>query len=129
MTVTFEAGQQWTYDAPEGFDRSRIVIGAVLTFAGHEPVVCCAVTDAPRRLADGRVDRVTIPFLPVSEAALRASVVLCDGRAEPPGGFAAGLDDWRRDPRGLSVFTVAFDGFLDRMIARQMAAIIGHTAA
>lgn len=125
----FEAGQQWTYHAPEDFAGSRIVIGAVLTFNGHEPVVCCAVTGAPRRLVDGRIDCVTIPFLPLSEAALRASVVDCAGRAEPPDGFAAGLEEWSNDPRGLSVFTVPFDGFLDRMIARQMAAIIGYSAA
>lgn len=127
--ASFETGQQWTYRAPADFTGSRIVIGAVLTFSGHEPVVCCAVTDAPRRLADGRIDRVTIPFLPFAQAAFRASVVTCDGHAALPDGFAAGLEAWRRDPRGLTVFTVQFDGFLDQMIARQMAAIIGHTAA
>ncbi len=127
--IAFEAGQQWTYRAPDDFAGSRIVIGAVLTFTGNEPVVCCAVTGAPRRLADGQVDRITIPFLPFADSALRASVVSYDGLGEPPVGFAAGLDEWRRDPRGLSIFTVHFDGFLDQMIARQMAAIIGHTAA
>lgn len=127
--IAFEAGQQWTYRAPDDFTLSRIVIGAVLTFNGHEPVICCAVTGAPRRQVDGSVDQVTIPFLPFSEQALRATVSDCDGRAEPPEDFAAGLADWSNDPRGLSVFTVAFDGFLDRMIARQMAAIIGHSAA
>lgn len=127
--ANFETGQQWTYRAPADFARSRIVIGAVLTFSGHEPVVCCAVTEAPRRLANGQIDRVTIPFLPFAEAAFRATVVACDGRAELPDGFAAGLESWSRDPRGLTVFTVQFDGFLDQMIARQMAAIIGHSAA
>lgn len=125
----FESGQQWTYRAPEGFEGSRIVVGAVLTFSGHEPVVCCAVTDAPSRLVDGSLARITIPFLPLSEAALRSSVVACSGRTDPPVGFAEGLAVWSKDPRGLSVFTVPFDGFLDRLIARQMAAIVGLTAA
>lgn len=126
---SFELGQSWSYRAPSGFEESRIVIGAILTFHDHEPVVCCAVNAAPRRLADGRIDRVTIPFLPMSEAALRASVTACDGLCEPPEGFADGLAMWRKDPRGLSIFTVPFEGLLDQMIARQMAAIIGYSAA
>ena len=126
---TLELGQSWSYRAPAGFEASRLLIGAILTFHDHAPVICCAVSGAPRRLADGSVDRVTIPFLPMSEEALRASVVACDGVAEPPDGFASGLAEWRSDPRGLSMFTVPFEGLLDQMIARQMAAIIGYSAA
>lgn len=126
---TFEIGQTWSYRAPAGFEASRLLIGAILTFHDHAPVVCCAVSGAPRKLADGHVDRVTIPFLPMAAEALQASVIACDGVAEPPDEFAAGLAEWRSDPRGLSIFTVPFEGLLDQMIARQMAAIIGHSAA
>lgn len=123
------AGQQWTYRTPAGFETSRLVIGAIVSFQDHEPVVCCAVTDAPRRHADGHYEPVTIPFLPLTKAAFRATVGAPDAVAEPPPGFAEALSTWRDDPRGLSIFTVPFEGSLDRMIALQMAAIIGHSAA
>lgn len=129
LGTAFEVGQTWSYRAPTGFEASRLLIGAILTFHDHTPVVCCAVSGAPRRLADGHFERVTIPFLPMSEEALRAGVISCDGVAELPDGFAAGLAEWRNDPRGLSIFTVPFEGLLDQMIARQMAAIIGYSAA
>ena len=68
----------------------------------------------------------TLPFLPLSEAAFRATVTELDGTGEPADGFAAEFEIWRADPRGLSVFTVPFDGSLDRLIARQMAAIVSE---
>lgn len=125
----FETGQRWTYRPPAGFEGSRIVIGAIVSFREHSSIVCCSVLSAPRRLANNGIDRVTIPFLPLSEAALLATVVALDGVADLPHGFEPALADWRGDERGLSVFTVPFDGFLDRLIARQMAAIIGLSAA
>lgn len=123
------AGQRWTYPAPEGFEASRIVIGAILSFEDGERIICCAVWGAPRRLPCGDVDRVVIPFLPMSEPAFRATVGSPDGDGDLPDGFASALDDWADDPRGLTTFTVPFDGFLDRLIAFQMAAIIGQSAA
>lgn len=121
----FRAGSRWRYRAPAGYEASRIVIGAILRFAGQEPVVCCAVYDAPRRRPDGTVDAVTIPFLPMTASALAASVVAEDGAGALPEGFAAALAVWQDDPRGLSAFTVPFEGQLDLMIARQMAEIAG----
>jgi hypothetical protein len=121
--------QLWTYRAPQGFESSRLVIGALVTFEGWERIICCSAIDAPRRLASGKTDRVVIPFLPMSEAAFLNSVVTMEGAADLPEGFAQGLSCWQADPRGLTVFTVPFDGYLDRMIARQMAAIVGPTAA
>lgn len=127
--MTFAAGQRWTYCAPEGYEMSRLIVGAVLTFAGHEPVVCFSVTDAPRRLPDGGQDLVTIPFVPMTESAFRATAVAADGTAEPVPEFADAFAGWRNDVRGLSFFTVPFEGFLDRMIALQMAAILGERSA
>lgn len=125
----FAPGQTWTYRAPASHPASRIVIGAVLGFSSGD-VICCAVTGAPRRLPDGTVDSATIPFLPMSAGALVETVLAReDAPAALPAGFAEALAAWQEDPRGLTVFTVPFEGFLDRLIARQMAAIIGVETA
>jgi hypothetical protein len=119
------AGQQWTYRAPEGFEASRLVVGAIVTFAEREAIACCAVLGAPSRQPDGSVAAATIPFLPLAVGALARSVVEPDGAGTLPDGFAEALAAWQEDPRGLASFTVPFEGFLDQMIARQMAEIIG----
>ena len=127
----FAAGQVWGYRAPEGFETSRLMIGAVVSFSAGRPVFCCAVTQAPERRPDGSIARVTIPFLAITEAALIETVTTRDetAAAQLPADFAEALAAWQDDPRGLTCFTVPFDGYLDRMIARQMAAIIGTDAA
>ena len=129
--MDYKAGQCWRYDAPEGFEGSRLVIGAIASFSGDTRIICCGVLDAPERQDDGRVLAVTIPFLPLTEAAFAASITTLDDICEAavPDGFAQALEHWRHDPRGLTCFTVAFDGSLDRLIARQMAAIVGTDAA
>ena len=118
---SFSVGEQWTYRAPAEFENSRIVIGAIVSFADSDPIVCCAVFGAPRRLPDGRTAPVTIPFLPMQVSALAASVVSRDGNADVPQDFAVAFENWQHDARGLSVFTVPFEGRLDALIARQMA--------
>lgn len=127
--MSIVAGQRWTYRAPEGFETSRLVIGAIVHFDSGRTAVCCSVTEAPRRNPDGSVDRVSIPFLPLTEAAFRATVTGLDGTAEPPVLFGQKLQNWQDDPRGYSTFTVPFDGHLDRLIALQMAEIVGRSAA
>ena len=59
-----------------------------------------SVFDAPQRHADGTLDRGTIPLLPLTEAALRESVVGADGYADPPGGFEETFEAWHADDRG-----------------------------
>ena len=127
--MTFAAGQRWTYRAPRGFEASRFVIGAILTFPGQPRVMCCSVTGAPRRRPDHSIDTVTIPFLPMTEQAVLDTILHADGEAEPPLHFLEALEAWQGDPRGLTTFTVPFEGFLDRKIALQMAAIVGRSAA
>lgn len=122
--MQFHAGERWTYRAPIGFEGSRIVVGAVFCFAQHEPLVVCAITGAPRLLPDGSIDASTIPFLPISASALAATVVARDGEAELPPDFAPAFLAWQDDPRGLSAFTVPFEGRLDLLIARQMEALV-----
>ena len=124
---TFSAGESWCYRAPEGFEPSRILIGAVVSFEGSEQIVCCAVTDAPRVLPDGRIDSVTIPFLPLTASALRQSVTTRDGEAALPTDFGEAFQIWHGDPRGLASFSVPFEGRLDLLIARQMAQILAQT--
>lgn len=130
--MDYKAGQCWRYEAPEGFQSSRLVIGAIACFSGESRIICCSVFDAPERHDDGRVLPVTIPFLPLSEAAFASSVTALDETTDDaalPEEFVQALTRWRDDPRGLTCFTVAFDGSLDRLIARQMAAILGTDAA
>jgi hypothetical protein len=127
--MQLSAGQSWTYRAPEGFEASRLIIGAIVTFGGKRSIVCVSVTGAPRRRPDGSIECVVIPFLPMIEPAFRASIVTLDGMADPPQSFAFKLQEWSDDPRGLTTFTVPFEGFLDRMIAMQMAEIAGQSAA
>ena len=67
----------------------------------------------------------TIPLFMVRFA---ATVVAPDGVDIPPPAFTRELELWAADPRGLSTFTVPFDGFVDKLIARQMADIVGPRA-
>ncbi len=126
--MDFAVGQRWIYRTPPGFEASRIVIGAVVSFGVHDQVVCVAVAGAPRRHGDGTVDTVNIAFLPFSRAAFEATIVAPDGMDFPPPAFAGEMEHWASDPRGLSTFTVPFDGYLDKLIARQMADIVGPQA-
>lgn len=129
--MTYKAGQVWRYDTPEGFESSRLAIGAIAFFPDQRRIICVSVNDAPQRHVDGSTSRMAIAFLPLSEAAFTATVTTLE---EAPVvavnvEFTDGFLEWQNDPRGLTCFTVAFDGYLDRLIARQMAAIVGTDAA
>lgn len=126
--MRFAAGQEWSYRAPAGYENSRIVIGAVATCSSG-PIICFSVLNAPRAGENGATELVTIPFVPMQEAAFARSVDELQGQADPPPEFSAALTSWSADERGLTVFTVPFEGGLDRMIALQMAAIVGEPAA
>lgn len=127
--MDFAVGQMWSYGAPPEAGASRIVIGALLEFGDGVAIACCSVLDALQRMPDGGLEHVTIPFLPMTVSALRLSVTACEGEAAVAATFAEHFSTWRDDPRGLSFFTVPFESTLDRMIARQMADIIGEPAA
>lgn len=128
--MEFAAGQSWTYRAPSGFESSRLQIGAIASFGARGTIICCAVIHAPRRHADGHVDMMTISFLPMTDNAFRASVVALDeDNVALPECFGPKLESWSQDPKGLTAFTVPFEGLLDQMIAHQMAEIAGLSAA
>ena len=128
--MKFAASQQWTYQPPAGHEHSRIVIGAIATCASGEHIICFSVLNAPKLNSDGEVETVTIPFIPMRESAFSQTVIELENEAtEPPEDFSDALKTWSQDQRGLSVFTVPFEGHLDRMIALQMAAIVGEPAA
>ncbi len=124
MDSTFAAGQRWRYRAPAGFETSRIVIGAIISFEGHDPVICCMVTEAPQRGPDGEPCRVAIPFIPMARAAFEATIAGEDGTQSVSEAFRTSYEHWKADARGLSYFTVPFEGSLARMIAMQMAALV-----
>lgn len=136
----FEASQLWRYRAPAGFEKSRIVIGAIADFgtlvaplpgtAASEAarIVCVSVLGCPRREPAGGLVLSNIPFLPMTEAALAATVTDLEGTADPLDGFAQALKLWSEDERGLSMFTVPFEGRLDLLIARQMRELVGDAA-
>lgn len=117
-----EAGQAWClipasgeHDRPDKDQGTLILVGAIVEFAEHGPVVCCAA----RMPADGE----TIPFIPLSLDAFRLTVSRRAGDAELPDAFFDAFEAWMADETGKRVFDVPFEGSLDRMIARQMARI------
>ena len=124
--LSFAVGQCWTYRAPPGFEHSRLVIGAIVTHHASPDVVCVSVLNAPQRQPDASIIAITVPFLPLSVEAMRHTVTaLAATDARPAEAFRAAYEAWRSDPRGLSYFSVPFEGFLDQLVARQMAAIAG----
>ncbi len=73
-----KAGQVWRYSAPDGFEASRISIGAIATFPDQRRIICVSVNDAPQRQPDGSIAAMNIAFLPLSEDAFAATVVALD---------------------------------------------------
>lgn len=124
--MQFSVGQTWTYAAPGALTDSRLVIGAMVEFESGQQLACCSVTGALQKRPDGSIERVTIPFLPMTIDALQRTVVALEGEGEVAESFAANFEAWSEDPRGVSYFTVPFQGSLDRMIALQMAEIAGE---
>ncbi len=123
--MTLAVGQQWTYRAPPEIAASRLIVGAILVFEGAERIICLSVIGALQTNPGGEVAVVTIPFLPMTESAVRATFVALEGAATVADGFAEHFEAWHGDERGLSYFTVPFEGSLDRMIALQMSQIVG----
>lgn len=124
------AGECWIYRPLAGFEASRLLIGAVVTFEDREAIVCCAVTHAPTVRPDGALEAATIPFLPLTAGAFAASVEAKDAatpRAVLPDAFAEAFQMWQADERGLAAFTQRYDGRLDHLIAREMAGLVARS--
>jgi hypothetical protein len=124
--MTFAVGQKWSCPGSTGQGEAYLVIGALLSFESGEVIACCVVTGSAQRHPDGSESRITIPFLPITAHALGETVTTLIGSADVPQDFQTQFEAWRTDPRGLSYFTVPFEGRLDLMIARQMAEIVGE---
>ena len=127
--MTLAVGQKWTFRAPRGFEHSRMTIGAIVTLPDGQRIVCISVSHAPRVTATNDVLDCMISFIPMAEPAFLASAEVEDGTGELPAEFAEELAAWRDDPKGLTVFTVPFEGCLDELIAQQAAALIAQSAA
>ncbi len=63
--MSLHAGQCWTYRAPSGYETSRIIIGAIVTFDGDRSIVLLQRDQRPTP-ARGRQrrDRNHSPFCP-----------------------------------------------------------------
>ena len=122
-TDDIHPGETWALRSPKGFEAARLIVGAVVEFASHGRVICCAAIRTPsQRTSSG--NPAVVPFIAMTEAAFHASVTARDRNREPlPDAFFTEFETWRTDPRGASVFNVPFEGTLERMIAQQMAAI------
>ena len=128
-TTHLEAGQNWRFHAPQGFEDARIIIGAIVTPTVGDSIVCFSVSRAPCTGAGGVLTDAMISLIPMSATAFRATVVELDGTAALPSEFSDELSAWQNDPRGLTVFTVPFDGCLDRLLTNQAASLIAQSAA
>ena len=123
--MSFAAGQSWAYRAPAGFEASRIAIGAIVHFEDRESVICFSVFGAPR--GSDTDDTVVIPFIPMAESAFAATVTTLDAHeAELPETFAEQLQGWSNDDRGLAVFTVPFQGYVNQMMTSQMSSLVSQ---
>ena len=116
MADSYTVGQSWIYEAPRGFEQSRIIIGAILTFASHEPVICASVTDAPMTNENGELQPLTIPFLPFSKTAFDQTVLHIDGTAVLPSSFRDNYKSWKTDQKGLGFINIPFKGLLRNMV-------------
>ena len=115
MEQIYSVGQAWVYKAPKGFDESRIVVGAILTFARHDPVICAAVTQAPMLDSTGMVHPLTIPFLPFSKSAFDQTVLNIDGSLKLPKDFDSYYTCWKSDQKGLGYINTPFKSLLRNM--------------
>ena len=112
MEQSYVVGQAWIYEAPKGFEKSRIIIGAILTFANHQPIICAAVTKAPMSDINGMVRPLTIPFLPFSKTAFDETILTVDGSSTLPEEFNRHYTSWKNDLKGLGFIDIPFKGLL-----------------
>ena len=129
LTKTQRRTQSWQFNTSHGFDDARVVIGAIVSPSRGDRIVCFSVTRAPTTLDNGIKSEAMISFIPMAEPAFCATITNLDGEATPPPEFSDELAAWQSDERGLTVFTVAFDGCLDRLLAHQAAAMLAKPAA
>jgi hypothetical protein len=121
--MTLAVGQQWTCRAPEA-THARLVIGAILAFEGAERIVCVSVAGAVQADHERGAAAVAVPFVPMGESAFADSVAALEGSGDVGDEFLEQFDRWYHGEKGLTYFTVPFEGSLDRMIATQMAVIV-----
>ncbi len=112
MEQSYVVGQAWIFKAPQVFKESRLIIGAILTFTSHEPIICAAVTKAPMSDLRGRVQAITIPFLPFSKIAFDQTVLNIDGSAPLPKDFKDHYTSWKNDRKGIGFINIPFAGLL-----------------
>lgn len=110
-------GQVWTYEAPEGFEDSRIIIGSMDDIPEHGEIVCISVTNAPiPQGASGAVDGSTLPFIPFSREAVVKTVLKMEGNSELHKDFADYYSSWRSETGGKDYFTTTLPIFFEMLV-------------
>ena len=115
----YAIGQSWTYPVPEGFESSRIVVGAI-EGEGEQTIICVSVTDVPVPHPDGGIGRTTIAFMPFTSQALDATVIGQDGDLTVPDGFEEAHGEWLEDPEGQRCFDVPFPVILSKLFQQML---------
>lgn len=119
MTLSYTTGQSWTWVSPEGFEQSRVVIGAIEQTAGGGEVVCVAITGLPVPAAQGEVQLTTISFVPFTREAIDASLKENEGEQPVPDAFTPALEQWRANPEGPLAVPVPLPNFLAEVYRSQ----------
>ncbi len=113
MADELTSGQLWHYPAPEGFEDSRILIGAIEPYENGDDIVCIMVLNAPVPRRNGLISRATIPFLPFSKSAVEATVTeLDEDGGEIPNDFHQAHQAWKDAPDGMEFFQVPLPALL-----------------
>jgi hypothetical protein len=108
---TFAPNQEWSYHArPQDAD-STIVIGLIQDHPKMGRVIHVTVRRVNVRTA--QLTLTEIGHLPISEAALAASVIELKGVVDAPQSVALGIKEWERAKGG--VFTISIAQAVDYM--------------
>lgn len=111
----YEPGQAWLYPTPEGFEDSRIIIGAIEPVQDSEPLICVTISNAPVPQPDGRIAKATIPFMPFTQTALDATILRMDKVSGVAEEFQAPYEAWCEDPEGKGFFNISFPALLAQL--------------
>ncbi len=117
MAMEIAPRQVWTYDAPPGYETSRIIIGTIEDVPGEGDIVCVTVTGAPLPVRGGGLQAETLTFVPFSRAALEDTLRSQEGEADLPVDFSDLRDNWMEETGGTEYLTIPLPLFLDMLAA------------
>ncbi len=116
MQKKFEVGQSWSYETMPGFEKSRILIGAIEDVPEVGEIICITLTNAPLPRSDSSTpDMATIPFIPFARQSIDQSVIELDGEEKLPEHFADLHAGWLAETQGEDFLPVSVPVFLDML--------------